>query len=79
MDTREKILEFFKNNKKADGLTYDTELFKGNYVNSLFALQMVMFIEKEFRIKLKHKDINEKNFHTINAIAELVEGVLAGN
>ena len=55
-----------------DGLEYDTELFKSKYITSLFALQIVQFIEKEFHIKLGRKDITEANFHTINAMAELV-------
>ncbi len=76
MDTKERIFQFFVQQKKADGLTYDTELLKSKYINSLFALQIVMFLEDEFGIKLGRKDISEKNFHTITAIAELVERLL---
>lgn len=71
-----KIFDFLAKTKNADGLTYDTELFKSKYITSLFALQIVMFIEKEFAIKLGRKDINEKNFHTINAMADLVSRYL---
>ncbi len=72
-EIRERIYRFFVEEKKAAGLQYDTELLKSKYVNSLFALQMVAFVEKEFGIKLKRKEISEKNFHSINAIADLVE------
>lgn len=71
--TQEIIYNFMMEHKKSDDLTCETELFKSRYINSLFALQIVMFVEKTFQIKLKRKDISEKNFHTINAIAELVE------
>lgn len=67
-----RIYQFLTKLKKADGLEYDTELFKSKYITSLFALQIVQFIEKEFHIKLGRKDITEANFHTINAMAELV-------
>lgn len=73
MDTRERIFEFFVKQKKADGLQYDTELLKSRYINSLFAMQIVVFVEKEFGIKLKRKEISEQNFHSIDAIADLVD------
>jgi len=34
---------------------------------------MVVFLEETFKIKLKNKDINEKNFRTIDSIAAVVE------
>lgn len=73
MDTRERIFQFFVKQKKADGLEYDTELLKSKHINSLFAMQIVMFVEKEFHIRLKRKEISEQNFHSINAIAALVD------
>ena len=76
MNTKERIFKFFIDQKKDAGLTYDTELLKSKHVNSLFALQIVAFVEKEFKIKLKRKEISEKNFHSINAIAELVDSHL---
>lgn len=71
-EIREKIYNFLAQLKPTDGLQFDTELFKSKYITSLFALQIVMFLEKEFKIKLNRKDINEQNFHTINAMADLV-------
>lgn len=75
MDTKEKIYQFFVEKKMADGLTYDTELMDSGKVNSLFALEIVLYLEKTFGIRLKGKDINQNNFRTINAMAELVERV----
>lgn len=76
MDTKERIFQFFVEKKKADGLTYDTELLKSKHINSLFALQIVMFVEKEFQVKLTRKEISMENFHLINAIAALVDSHL---
>ena len=75
MDTREQILQFFAEKKMADGLDCDTELMDSGKVNSLFALEIVLYLEKTFGIRLKGKDINKNNFRTINAMAELVERV----
>lgn len=76
MDTSERIFQFFVQQNRAEGLTYDTELLKSKHINSLFALQIVTFVEKEFGIKLKRKEISEQNFHTIRAIAALVDSHL---
>ena len=70
---QEQILEFFREKKKAEGLAFDTDLFKGGYIDSLFALEMVIYLEETFHIKLRNDDINEENFRTIDAIAAVVE------
>ena len=75
MTTQERIMEFFKSKNITDIQT-DTDLFKGGYVNSLFALEIVMFLDKEFKIKIKNKDITEKNFRTIDSMAAVIEKYL---
>lgn len=75
MNTQDKILNFF-NEKGITGIEYDTDLFAGGYVNSLFAIEIVMYIEDEFDVKIKNKDITEKNFKTVNNIADTVEKYL---
>ena len=75
MNTQERIMAFFKE-KGINDITAETDLFKGGYVNSLFALEIVMYLEKEFKIKIKNKDIKEKNFKTVLKIAETVESYL---
>lgn len=68
----EKILHFFEE-KGIHNLDFDTDLFKGGFINSLFALEMVVYLEDTFKIRIKDKDISEQNFKTISAIAALVE------
>ncbi len=74
MTTQERVLGFFK--EKGQQVNPDTDLFKGGYVNSLFALEIVMYLEKEFGIKFKNKDITEKNFKTVETIADTVQKYL---
>jgi len=66
------IRKFLESNKKVTGLKDDEDLFASGFVNSLFALQLVLFLEKEFKIKISNKDIKEENFRTVNNIAETV-------
>ena len=45
-------------------------------MDSLFALEIVVYLEKEFGIKMTNKDISVKNFRTVSNIAETVEKYL---
>lgn len=51
----------------------DEDIFALGFVNSLFAMQLVMFIEKEFEITIENEDLDLKNFKSINLISELVK------
>ena len=63
------LARFFQNINLED----DQDIFALGFVNSLFAMQMVLFVEKEFRFTVEDDDLNMDNFRSINAIAALVE------
>ena len=71
-EIKESIRKFLEKNIKAENLSDGDDLFASGYVNSLFALQLITFIEKEFKLKIKNKDISEDNFRSINRIADTV-------
>jgi acyl carrier protein len=50
----------------------DEDLFALGYVNSLFAMQLVTFVEREFGFVVESEDMEFDNFRTINGIACLV-------
>ena len=68
--TVERIMKFFEGRQ---GIEPDTELFGSGYVNSLFALEIVLFVEKEVGIKLSRREITRENFSTVRRIAQVVE------
>lgn len=73
---KNKINDFIsKNNGKKSFENHD-DLFKLGFVDSLFALQLVIFLEKEFKIRIKNKEINEDNFRSVDKICETVERVM---
>jgi acyl carrier protein len=51
----------------------DDDIFALGLINSLFAMQMVLWVEKEFGIKVEDEDLDIENFNTINALAGFVE------
>jgi methoxymalonate biosynthesis acyl carrier protein len=61
---------------KAIEVQDDDDIFAMGFVNSLFAMQLVLFIEKEFGVAVEDDDLNIDNFRTINAITELIKGKL---
>lgn len=47
-EIKKKVREFLNKNKSMEGIKDQDDLFQQGYVDSLFALQLIMFLEKEF-------------------------------
>jgi methoxymalonate biosynthesis acyl carrier protein len=54
----------------------DEDIFALGFGNSLFAMQLVAFVEKEFGIEIDSEDLDIANFRTIRAISSLVTAKL---
>ncbi|WP_437283013.1 phosphopantetheine-binding protein [Sorangium sp. So ce375] len=54
----------------------DDDIFALGFGNSLFAIQLVAFIEREFNIEIDGSDLDMANFKSIDAIAKLVQSKL---
>jgi acyl carrier protein len=50
----------------------DEEIFGTGRVNSLFAMQLVLFVEKEFGVQVGDEDLSLENFRTIRAMDRMV-------
>jgi len=53
------------------------DLFQLGLVNSLFAMQLVAFVENEFSITAEREDLDIRNFCSISAVTAFVEAKLA--
>lgn len=73
MEIKVKVKEFIYKLNKNSPLDEDDNLFQTGIVNSLFAIQLIMFIEKTFNIKISASEINPDNFFSINKITEFIE------
>lgn len=71
-ETREKVRDFVLKYVKDEELADDENMFDLGYVNSLFAMQLVMFVEKEFHLTLSRDSIRLTNFQSIDAIIALI-------
>ena len=70
---KDKIRTFLSRYFQHHDLMDDEDIFATGSVNSLFAMQLVLFVESEFSIKIEDADLKIENFSTINALANLIE------
>lgn len=66
------IREFLSSYMLVDDISDDTDLFRGQLVNSLFAMQLVLFLEKEFNLTINNDELSIDNFRTIEHINEFI-------
>jgi methoxymalonate biosynthesis acyl carrier protein len=50
----------------------DENLFESGIVNSLFAVQLMTFMEKTFAIEVRTDDLDIENFKSLNAMTAFV-------
>ena len=70
--TQTKIKEFLSRFFKNQDLQPEDDIFALGFVNSLLAMQLVAFVEKEFGIRVGDEDLDLDNFRSIQAISNLV-------
>ncbi len=51
----------------------DDNIFEKGFVNSLFAMKLVTYIEDEFDIEVDNDDLSIANFSAINKIVSFIE------
>lgn len=48
------------------------DIFELGFVNSLFAMELVMFVEKEFGVTIPNDELRIDNFRSATAMGQLV-------
>lgn len=75
VELRSFITKFFGKPKLRD----DENLSELGFVSSLFAMQLVIFVEKKFGVRIENEELDFKNFRSIDAIAKLVDSKLGNS
>jgi len=70
---KERICKFLGRFFNINDVEEDDNFFEKGFVNSLFYMQLLMFIENEFGISVLPDDINSQNFNSIKNIVEFIE------
>jgi len=69
---KETVKRFILSSINIEHLNDDDDLFESGFVNSLFAVQLMTFIEKTFAIEVGMEDLDIENFKSLNAAAAFV-------
>ena len=54
-------------------ITDDQDIFALGYVNSLFAMELVLFIEQAFGEEVPNEDLEIDNFRSVDAMTSMLE------
>lgn len=69
----EKVLAFVAKHVSGGDVGLEDNLFELGLVHSLFAMQMILFIEKEFDIELDDDDLDFEKIKNVKMICQLIE------
>lgn len=76
MDYRTEIRNFIKTNFVIEDEDHvfndDDNYFEMRFVNSLFAMRLVQFIEEKIGFEIPNEYIELKNFCTVNKVIDLI-------
>ncbi|WP_394821756.1 acyl carrier protein [Pendulispora albinea] len=72
-DPKTKITNYLAKFFPAHAIADEDDIFKLGFVNSMFAIQLVNFLEHEFGIEIDNDDMELDNFRSIRALTGLVQ------
>ena len=67
-----RIREFIAGRYPQQEIADDDDIFSLGFVNSLFAMELVVFLEKAFRMTIPNTELQIDNFRTVDAMTALV-------
>jgi acyl carrier protein len=70
---RGKVRKFIQKYSKRDDIEDNQNLFEMSFANSLFAMQLILFIENEFELAVASEDIGMDNFDTVDKICSFIQ------
>lgn len=74
---REKVRNFLLSHQDENEWNDSDNIFQLGYIDSLFSLQLVIFVEKEFSITVDNMDLDIENFSSVNRITDFIMTKLA--
>jgi acyl carrier protein len=71
--TRKRIRSFLSKYLRETDMDDESDLFVSGRLNSLFAMELVIFVENQFEIILENEDLDLDNFRSVQAITRFIE------
>ena len=82
MDMKKQIYDYIVENflfGSTDGIKLSQPLLESGVIDSTGVMELVMFLEQRFRIKVADEELVPENLNTIDNISNYVELKLAGS
>jgi acyl carrier protein len=77
--TRTELRQFVERRFAGTEFTDDLDIFSLGLANSLFSMELVLFIEKLLDTQVPNEELSLDNFRTIDAMVDLADRLAAAN
>jgi acyl carrier protein len=71
-DARTAIRQFITGRFPQVTLSDEQDIFALGFVNSLFAMELVMFTEQTFGVRVPNDELRRENFRSVDSMVELI-------
>lgn len=72
LNLKEEIRGFLKKYIDESQFSNDTNIFTEGFVNSLFAMDLIVFMENNYHFQIDNDDLKMDNFKSVDSIAALI-------
>ncbi|WP_025688027.1 acyl carrier protein [Paenibacillus zanthoxyli] len=72
-EIKDKVTEFLTRSMRSKELGENENIMELGLVHSLFMIQLIMFIEKNFHIEIDDEDLDLEQIGTVRDIVSLIE------
>jgi acyl carrier protein len=72
-NAQEQVLGFIRGRYPDAEISQSDDIFQLGFINSLFAMELVMFIEKQFGVTIPNDELRIDNFRSADSMAALVQ------
>lgn len=72
-EIKQKVIEFLTRSLRNKELGEDENIMELGLVHSLFMIQLIMFIEKNFQVEIDDDDLDMEQIGTVRQIVSLIE------
>jgi acyl carrier protein len=77
--TRTELRRFVERRFAGVELTDEDDIFSLGFANSLFSMELVLFLEQLLKTQVPNEELSLDNFRTINAMVELADRLTTGD
>ncbi len=73
VDVEQFIVNEIAAGRGIDSIAHDSDMLAGGVIDSLGITELIVFLEREYGIKVDDDDIDAENFRSIDSIVAFVE------